>query len=275
MTSDTTQYENTSTTEIDIIPEAVELQVEEPIALPEAPAPAPVQEAPRKYQKVLIAIPCYGGQIMDTTVNSLLRFTWEARDRGIQTDVYTIAGESLITRARNNAISMFVKGDWTDLLFIDGDIGFEPESAWRLLDSNHDVVATPYPLKKIDWETAALADSPEQAKQFAINTVVNYYKDSQVDENGFAPVLDAGTGFMKISRFAATALISALPGLQYLAEDDDEPRWALFDTMLYRGRYLSEDYAFCRRWQDLGGIVYADVSGPNLSHRGFYEYKEA
>lgn len=273
MTSDTKQYEDLSTTEIDIIPEPTRLQAEEPVSLPEAPTPAPAPA--RTYKKVLVAIPCYGGQIMDTTVNSLLRFTWEARDRGVQVDVYTISGESLITRARNNAISLFFKGDWTDLLFIDGDIGFEPENAWRLIESEHEVVATPYPLKKINWETVALAETPDQAKEFAIDTVMNFYKDSQIDENGFAPVLDAGTGFMKISRFAATAMISALSGLQYFAEDDDEPRWALFDTMLYRGRYLSEDYAFCRRWQDLGGIVWADVSGPKLSHRGFYEYKEA
>jgi hypothetical protein len=32
-------------------------------------------------------------------------------------------------------------------------------------------------------------------------------------------------------------------------------------------RYLSEDYAFCRRWQQIGGKIYADVQ-TTLGHVG-------
>ena len=32
-------------------------------------------------------------------------------------------------------------------------------------------------------------------------------------------------------------------------------------------RYLSEDYAFCRRWQQIGGKIYADVQA-TLGHVG-------
>ena len=37
------------------------------------------------------------------------------------------------------------------------------------------------------------------------------------------------------------------------------------------GRYLSEDYAFSRRWQKLGGKIYADI-GSTLTHVGPYRY---
>ena len=33
------------------------------------------------------------------------------------------------------------------------------------------------------------------------------------------------------------------------------------------GRYLTEDYAFCRRWQQLGGQVFVDLQS-RLSHQG-------
>ena len=36
---------------------------------------------------------------------------------------------------------------------------------------------------------------------------------------------------------------------------------AVFDCMIDPDtrRYLSEDYAFCRRWQQMGGKIFADV----------------
>ena len=53
-----------------------------------------------------------------------------------------------------------------------------------------------------------------------------------------------------------------------------EWNYAFFDTMIEpeTKRYLSEDYAFCRLWQKIGGKVYADiVSG--LNHYGTYAFK--
>ena len=37
---------------------------------------------------------------------------------------------------------------------------------------------------------------------------------------------------------------------------------AIFDCMIDPDskRYLSEDYAFCRRWQQMGGKIFADVN---------------
>ena len=44
---------------------------------------------------------------------------------------------------------------------------------------------------------------------------------------------------------------------------------AVFDCMIdpVNRRYLSEDYAFCRRWQQMGGKIYADTS-TTLGHVG-------
>jgi hypothetical protein len=43
----------------------------------------------------------------------------------------------------------------------------------------------------------------------------------------------------------------------------------VFETMIEpeTGQYLSEDYAFCRRWRDLGGEIWADME-ERLTHAG-------
>ena len=55
-------------------------------------------------------------------------------------------------------------------------------------------------------------------------------------------------------------------------EFNSENTYLFFDTMKDDdGRYLSEDYAFSRRWQKLGGKIYADI-GSTLTHVGPYKY---
>lgn len=226
--------------------------------------------APRK---ILVATPCYGGQVTDLYMRSVISLIHDGYARGVQVDVLAQYGESLITRARQDILATFWGGDWTDLIFIDGDIGFEPESVWRLLDSEWDVCAAPYPLKRIDWNAVALAANAETAQAVSVETVINYTPGAE-PEGDFIEALDVGTGFMRISRDAVELLIASFPALEYNAEGSGEQRWALFDTFIDQGRYLSEDYAFCRRWQFIGGQVMVDCNGPALQHRGMYTYGE-
>jgi hypothetical protein len=90
-------------------------------------------------------------------------------------------------------------------------------------------------------------------------------------ENGFITALDAGTGFMRVQRSALTKLIDAHPEVKYHKEGGGD-RWAIFDCIIHEGRYLSEDYTFCRRWQALGGEVWVDYTSPNLGHQGSYTF---
>lgn len=225
--------------------------------------------APRK---ILVATPCYGGQVTDLYMRSVISLIHDGYARGVQVDVLAQYGESLITRARQDVLATFWAGDWTDLIFIDGDIGFEPESVWRLLATDWDVCAAPYPLKRLDWESIALAATPDAARAVSVETVINYLPGAEKDGD-FIEALDAGTGFMRISRDAVELLITSFPTLEYTAEGGGQ-RWALFNTFIDEGRFLSEDYAFCRRWQHVGGQVMVDSGGPALQHRGLYTYGE-
>ena len=37
-------------------------------------------------------------------------------------------------------------------MFVDADIGFEPEQVLRLIDCGADICAAIYPIKRIDWD---------------------------------------------------------------------------------------------------------------------------
>jgi len=50
--------------------------------------------------------------------------------------------------------------------------------------------------------------------------------------------------------------------------------YALFDCMIdpQTGVYLSEDYAFCRRWRKCGGEIWLDLQG-RLTHTGSLHFR--
>ena len=229
---------------------------------------------------ILIATPTYGGLATTGYISSLLAFQVTCAEQGIGLGVRFFS-DSLVTRARNELVSLFLKHEQaTHLMFIDADIAFSPDQVLRLLRFNVDVSAGAYPLKQIDW---AKAERAIKAGRSDVQTAALHYVLAWEDplaiqaKNGFARVKRIGTGFLMIRRGVIERLCEAHPELRHKAptyagrehETDDDPRWALFECMIDRssGEYLSEDYAFCQRWRDLGGEIWLDTTS-KLSHTG-------
>ena len=167
---------------------------------------------------------------------------------------------------------------FSHLLFIDADIGFTPDQAFRLLDSGHDVVGGVYPTKQIDWARAKRAwergrdDVAGASHSYVVRFLPDPANKVEVDDAGFGVVAYVGTGFLMIRRTALQRLVDAHPELLARHGDLGTPgaeAAMLFETMIEpgTGQYLSEDYAFCRRWQDLGGDIHADFRG-RFTHVG-------
>jgi len=80
-----------------------------------------------------------------------------------------------------------------------------------------------------------------------------------------------------ISREAVQRICDAHPELRAklgdMADKLAPEAVMIFDTMIEpeTGQYLSEDYAFCRRWRDLGGEIWADMTA-RLTHVGHAAY---
>jgi len=228
--------------------------------------------------------PCYGGQVTTLFANSVLRLQAACQERGIPFDWRLHGGDALITRARAEMTAGFLgETDATHLLFVDADIGFAPDQAFRLLNFDADVSAAAYPTKQFNWPVLArlLREGHAAPQAASFNYVLGVeHTEAVVVRDGFAKVRYAGTGFLMLRRAALLKLCAAHQELRYrgvqAAGDtarDDPYRVALFDCMIdpATGAYLSEDFAFCRRWNELGGEIWLDVNS-QLTHQGSYAF---
>ena len=236
---------------------------------------------------LVVATPCFGGQVSSIYAGSIFQLQRAVRSRSnFDLTVLMRDGDALITRARANLVTLFLDNPTTThLLFVDADIGFQPDQAFRLIESEADVVAGVYPIKRIDWDKAArmLDSNRPNTPSAALDYVLEIEDpDRVVAVNGFTRVRYAGTGFLMIRRHVLEKMCRhpAYAALQFFREHSIDAlagspnRFALFECMIdpATGTYLSEDFAFCKRWTDIGGEIWADLEsrldhvGPSVFH---------
>ena len=225
---------------------------------------------------LFLSTPCYGGQCLQKYAESILALQALASKENIQLYIDTIENESLVQRARNVAVGRFMQKSQAEyFMFIDADVHFEPESVIRLVKSGHELSVACYPKKFVDWNQAAEAVKRGDDRNMAMlsaSLVLNFGAQKIEVINGFAPILDGPTGFMLIKRSVFEKMQVRYPELDCVNDHqnrDFDTYNAVFDCMIdpVTRRYLSEDYAFCRRWQQMGGKIYADTE-TTLGHVG-------
>jgi hypothetical protein len=213
-----------------------------------------------KTTRVHICMPCYGGQLTESTFMSYIKWGNTARQLGIEWTMETLTNESLISRARNTLTAKFLNNkESTHLLFIDADIGFEPWHILVLLNRQVDVIGGLYPMKSMP-----------------IKWCVNGFDGSEEGPDGLQEVSKTGTGFMLIKRDVFEKL-NAHPATKPFINDIGLPAElnpymkTYFDTAVRENRYYSEDWTFCENWRDLGGKIWVDKR-VLLRHTGTYTF---
>lgn len=237
-----------------------------------------LSEEKLKSFKIFVATPMYGGKCYGNFMKSCLSLQELFIQNKVRFEFSFISGDSLVTRARNTLVDMFMSTDCTHLLFIDSDLEFNPHDVFTFLFFDKDVIAAPYSKKYINWDKIITAVknnpdiSPDELKKLSGTLVFNLLPETEkikVDEP--SEVLEIGTGFMMIKRNVFQKLSLEYPNLKY--KEDLEFNivrkskfiYSFFDTMIDNedsiigensNRYLSEDYTFCRLWRKIGGKVY-------------------
>ncbi len=188
---------------------------------------------------------------------------------GIHVERSGFNGDSLVQRMRQRSVHRFLKSPCTHMLFWDLDIeAIDPTCVRKMLATGYDVVAGACPRKSMVDRRIVCNLWPEDHERLINGETAAFPK-------GCIEVQDAGTGFMLISRKALIDTMQAHPELLHWSRsvlDLNEPLWAIFDTGVVDGVYQSEDFMFCRHWQQLGGKVYVYVPAA-FRHYGTHGYE--
>jgi hypothetical protein len=223
-------------------------------------------EAVSDEPHLMVVVPMFGEPaiILTQTDPSRQRAYEHLREAGVKLRIVRSPGDSLVQRMRQRVMHQFLKSPCTHLLWWDADIELlTPSVVTEMLSTGHDLIAGAYPFKDKTGRTVC-------------NIWEKDYEAGRLEiAGGCLEVQDAGTGFMLVSRRVHTLLAMQHPELMHLSMDDaerDEPLWALYDTSIDGGRYLSEDYQLCRLWQRSGGKVYVYVPA-KFRHWGVYGYE--
>lgn len=217
-------------------------------------------------RKLFLPIICYNHTANTEYMMSLIALSHELRNHDIHYVFYPIVFDSLISRARNAAVAHFLESDCTDLLFIDSDIEFEPESVLKLLRHNKEVVSAAYPKKYYVLDRVFYG---EEIVDFVISGNV------QMNSDGLVECTYAPTGFLMIQRGVFEKMTKAYPNLKYSNDingyGDLDTFYDFFQVSVRNGILESEDWGFCSLWRELGGKILMDPT-ISLGHIGWHKF---
>lgn len=236
----------------------------------------------------------FGGSANYMYMISLINLLTKLGQNGIHSMFEIAANESLITKARNILVEGFLRSDATHMLFLDADLGFDPDDIVKMIQANKDLIGGQYAKKKINWDVVKrVVQGVPNIPPHAINAVIA--------ESTFRPIGDQmsfrldepvevesiATGMMLIRREVFTKMAAELPEIEIISggsetmdpktmtrvTDPHRTAHAYFDVSIdpVTKAYTSEDFTFCKRWRKLGGQVFL-APWTRTVHVGTYEY---
>jgi hypothetical protein len=211
---------------------------------------APEHCAPAR--NLLIAIPAYQGVVATETAASLIEVVPLLKQAGMKVQTHFLNGSCYIDSARNDLVAEFLESGFSDMLFIDADVGFLAGTIIRLCMATRPFVAAIYPKKEQDEKIS-----------FPVEFLVG---ERWTDKEGLVEVKMVPTGCLRLNR----AVFDHVQAPEYTNSRGRKQR-AYFRTE-FREFHFGEDVEFCRFWREAGGKVwiYPDAL---MAHFGFKSWR--
>ena len=223
----------------------------------------------------------YGGMVHAHYMMGMFGLVHNFAARGADVKYPLVYFESLISRARNAGAAAALANKCDYLLFIDTDVIFNFSDVVKLLDADKEVCVGLYPKKYVsDAKLSYLFKKYSQLPPNWRDLVGDL--SSEIDAGQSSDLIEvnyAATGFMLIKTSVFEKIIQKTPEIKYKNDIDGYMAWGdnFYDFFRCRvnpetKKYESEDYGFCKLWQECGGKIYA-AQEINLAHRGSFEFK--
>jgi len=216
-------------------------------------------------KKLMIGLPAYDHKVGVKMAVSLMRLAQKVQEHGIDIQVSSICGCSVVTRARNMIADEFIRSDCDSLMFIDADMTFEPEAVLRLMAWNQTkpIVAGAYEARKAGKVYILSLEGDES----------NIYMDPM----GLVKAHRVATGFMMIQRAVFEKLRDMHPEWEHKNTNSDQTAseqtlYSFFDFKVTPEGYIGEDFLFCDRAREAGFTVWVDPT-IKLGHMGVHEFQ--
>lgn len=216
---------------------------------------------------LFIASPVMDGKVEFVYHNSLMRTKALLESLGAKVQTLATKYCADVSLARSRLFGAFLRvHEATHILSIDSDMGWDEHDVVKMLLLKRDFLAAVGP-KKIYPITFAYNNSDDNFKQLPLIHEI---------ETNVAEVSEVGGAFVLMTKECCQKLADAHPELRFHG-DEDVMEYAIYDPVYITSddgsliRRLSEDYAVCYRWRQLGGKIEVLLDA-TLQHVGSHTF---
>jgi hypothetical protein len=215
---------------------------------------------------LMIALPCYGGQVSEKTTSGLFNLGKMLVRNDIPHGLLTLANSSLISQGRSKIANFFVNNtDYDYLFFLDSDIGFDPSDVLKLMHLGKTISCAAYPMKTIPVRYNYTLSRPEQR------------------DGGLVKIDSMGLGFAMIHRRVFLDIARKYGEELFYIPDDGSSNvphtqeektnsYHYFLEMRNSTGYMAEDISFFTRASSVGHDAWLDTE-IELCHIGNHVFR--
>ena len=213
--------------------------------------------------RVMIATPCIDGKYESSYMASVFQTLLMLQQNGVVAQLAEEKYTADISLGRAKLFGAFLRSSATHMLMIDADMAWQSEAILRLFGAKKDFVAIAGPKKRYPITFAANHTDKDG------NPLPLQYDNASATME----VSEIGSAFCLITRRMAEKMRDSYPETEFLGATG-EREYGVFMPLVKDRRYFSEDFAFCKRWRDIGGTVHM-VPDVALSHTGSHTFTAA